>query len=269
MRVPIIAAPIRSDRPLALRRVPAAVHGQARILALVPAALAVAVSDPSAGIAQEESGGDLVSLPAPRTTSSVSVETALLHRRSIRRYADGGLSLEALGQLLWAAQGITRHAPRPPGFEWEWRGGLRTAPSAGALYPLEVHAVVGRVDGLRPGVYRYVPVEHALRLEAAGDLRSTLAAAALGQTSVGSAAASLVLTAVPARSAAKYGERAERYVHMEVGAAGQNVYLQCEALGLATVFVGAFRDQDVGDVLELPPDEHALAILPIGQRPGE
>jgi SagB-type dehydrogenase family enzyme len=198
------------------------------------------------------------------------VEQALLERRSIRRYDSGPLTLEELGQLLWAAQGITHRVPEsPPGFPWEWRGGYRTAPSAGALYPLELYAVVGHVDGLRPGLYRYVPVEHALRAESRGDLRAELARAAHGQTVVSSAPVSLLFAGVPARTAAKYGERAGRYVHMEVGAAGENVFLQCESLGLATVFVGAFDDQKAKQAIGLPAGEDVFAIMPVGRRSAE
>ncbi len=220
-----------------------------------------------------------ISLPEPRLDGPVSVEQALSQRRSIRRYAANPLRLADLGQLLWAAQGITR--PReepPPGFSWEWRGGMRTAPSAGALYPLELYAVVGDVDGLEPGVYRYLPAEHAVARVASpeptaatvpDDRREALTDAALRQSAIRNAPATLVLAGVVDRTAAKYGDRAERYVHIEAGAAAQNIYLECESLELGTVFIGAFDDDAVAGVLGLSGDERVLGLMPIGYRAAE
>lgn len=211
---------------------------------------------------------DRIRLPEPRREGAVSVERALAGRRSVRTYAPEAVSLAALGQLLWSAQGVSRRVPDPPpGFRYPWSGGLRTAPSAGALYPLEVYAVVGRIEGLEMGLYRYVPVEHALERVARGDLRDEVREAALGQAALGEAPLTLVIAGVVARTAAKYGERGERYVHMEAGAAAQNVYLACETLGLGTVYIGAFRDDGVREALGLPADEAALVLMPVG-RPG-
>jgi len=225
---------------------------------------------PEAPAAQEAGSPDVIPLPAPRLASPVSLEQTLASRRSVRRYSGDAMTLDELAQLAWAAQGITRPVPETPdGFRWEWRGGLRTAPSAGALYPLEVYAVAGKVEGLAPGVYRYVPVEHALRLEATGDRRAALAAAAHGQRHVGAAPLVFVVTAVVGRTAAKYGERAERYVHMEVGAALENALLQCEALGLGATYVGAFEDAEAHEALALPDEEQVLAIMPVGKRAPE
>jgi SagB-type dehydrogenase family enzyme len=162
------------------------------------------------------------------------------------------LTLASVGQLLWAAQGVTSST------------GERTAPSAGALYPLEIFLAAGTVDGLAAGVYRYSPQDHALRLHLADDRRRELAAAALEQSAVEDASAVLVIAAVYARTARKYGTRAERYVHIEVGHAAQNVYLQAQALGLGTVIIGAFDDEAVGRVLELDPAEASLALMPVG-----
>jgi len=210
---------------------------------------------------------DLIQLPAVRLDGTVSVEEALSERRSIRRYYPGTLTLDELGQVLWSAQGVTYPIEQTPeGFQREWRGGFRTTPSAGALYPLELYAVVGHVDGLKPAVYRYVPVEHALELAAPGDHRAPLSQAAHGQTVIGTPPAVLVIAGVVARTAAKYGERAEQYVLLEAGAAAENVFLQCESLGLATVIVGAFVDEEVKEVLQLPEEEEAYVLMPIGHR---
>ena len=200
---------------------------------------------------------ETLDLPEPRFTGALTVEEAILARRSEREFGTGPLSLAEAGQLLWAAQGITAAGA--------WK--LRAAPSAGALYPLEVSLVAGDVSGLSPGVYRYLPVDHRLRHDLQGDLRSELATAAAGQDWVAQAACALVIAAIYRRTARKYGRRSGRYVHVEVGHAGQNVYLQARALGLGTTIVGAFDDDRVRSLLALAPDEEPVAILPVGRLP--
>jgi SagB-type dehydrogenase family enzyme len=191
-------------------------------------------------------------LPPPDTVGQVTVEQALWHRRSVRAFADESLSLKQVGQLLWAAQGLNR--------------GLvgRTAPSAGATYPMELYLFAGKVKGLRPGVYHYSVDGHYLFLMRAGDRRAELAAAALGQTSVSTAPAVLVLAADYSRTAKRYRERASRYVHMEAGHIGENVHLQCEGLGLGTVMIGAFDDAGVKKLLGI--SQEPLYIMPVGRK---
>ncbi len=198
----------------------------------------------------------MVELPEPERTGDLSTEAAIEDRRSRRDYGDRPLSLDDLGQILWAAQGIT-----------EPRRDLRAAPSAGALYPLEVYVAAGEVSELTSGVYRYRPAGHELVRATDGDHRGELARAALNQSWIRSAPAVVVIAAVYERTERRYGGRADRYVHMEVGAAAENVYLQAEALGLATVLVGAFRDGRVRDVLALPDDHAPLGLMPLGHRP--
>jgi SagB-type dehydrogenase family enzyme len=223
-------------------------------------------------LAAQETGpsGRLIALPAPRQDGATSLERTLTERRSVRHFKDASLSLPEISQLLWAAQGVTEPIEDAPsvwrGSEWKWMGGLRTAPSAGALYPLELYLVAGAVDELEPGVYRYVPLEHALEHVGDGDRRQTLADAALMQSSIVDAPAVFVITAVYERTAVKYGERAERYVHIEVGSAGENIWLQAEALELGSVFIGAFRDRAVQEVLGIPEDHQPLGIMPIGRK---
>ncbi len=195
-------------------------------------------------------GGDEVSvpLPTPRSQGPLSLEETLARRRSVREFADTPLTLAELGQLLWAAQGLTHEA------------GLRTAPSAGALYPLEVYVV------MREGVYRYDPARHRLIVHARGDARPALHAAALSQDAVRRAPATIVIAAVYARTARKYGEeRAPRYVHLEAGHAAQNVLLQAVALGLGAVPIGAFYDDEVARVLALPAEYAPLYLIPVGR----
>jgi SagB-type dehydrogenase family enzyme len=142
--------------------------------------------------------------------------------------------------------------------------GHRTIPSAGGLYPLEVYLVTGNVEGLEAGVYHYLPGEHGLRRIASGDIRPSLASAALDQRWMEAAPAVLVIAAVYERMHAKYGERTVRYVHMEVGAAAQNVYLEAESLGLGTVFVGAFYELRVQSAMELAENVTPLCLMPVG-----
>jgi len=200
----------------------------------------------------DEAGGIII-LPEPQNSGSMSVEEALLERRSIRNYKDEALTLAEVSQLLWAAQGITNVR------------GYRTAPSAGALYPLEVYMVAGNVEGLPAGVYKYRPQGHELEKVAGGDVRAELCAAAIDQECVEDGAVVLVFAAVYERTTGKYGERGVRYVHMEVGHAAQNVYLQAVSLGLGTVVVGAFDDDEVGKLLQMLDDERALCIMPVGR----
>ena len=201
----------------------------------------------------------IVELPSPETTGTMSVEEAILRRRSIRSYTDDPLSLQDISQLVWAAQGITEPAT-----------GKRAAPSAGATYPLEVYVVVGTngVTGLTDGVYRYDPLEHKLENILRGDLRSSLADAALGQSWVREAPVDIVVAAVYERTTGRYGDRGIRYVHMEAGHIGQNLYLQAVARGLGMVTVGAFDDDWVQRLLQLPADQKPLYIIPIGHPSG-
>jgi SagB-type dehydrogenase family enzyme len=199
---------------------------------------------------------DEVPLPAPiHEQDTRSLVGALCRRRSVRRYSRQPLTLDEVARLSWAAQGLTGPA------------GLRTAPSAGALYPLEVFVVAGSVAGLVPGTYRYSPERHALALGSPGDARHALAAAALDQECVEQAPAVLALAAVCARTTRKYGERGVRYLLMEAGHAAQNVCLQAVALGLGAVVVGAFDDDAVQRALGAARQEVPVCLLPVG-RPG-
>lgn len=198
--------------------------------------------------------GERIELPNPVYDSDTSIEEALHKRRSVREYQQGGLILAEVAQLLWAVQGVT--GPR----------GKRTAPSAGHLYPLETYLVSQKVAELPKGIYHYLPNEHALLRIADRDVQEGLTRSALEQDSLHQAAAVIILTAVYERTAWKYGERTARYVHMEVGCAAQNLALQAESLGLGTVFIGAFNDDEVKKILALPKDEHPLCLLPVGRK---
>lgn len=194
-------------------------------------------------------------LPEPTLSSNVSLERTLASRRSIRSYAKGSLALHEVSQLMWSAQGITSSR------------GFRTAPSAGALYPLELYMVAGEVENLDRGVYRYQSGTHSLVRVKQEDMRRKVSDAALRQGFVEQGAVVFVLSAIYERTTGKYGQRGVRYVHMEAGHAAQNLLLQATALGLGAVPVGAFHDDELAQVLGLAENEHPLYVIPVG--PGD
>ncbi len=202
------------------------------------------------------SGGEFIQLPQPALTGQVSVEAALKARRTIRSFASRSLDLAQVSQLLWATQGITD--PR----------GLRTSPSAGATYPLEIYLVAGDrgVKDLDPGVYRYLPGNHALALTLKGDLRARVAQASLNQSWMATAPVIVVLAAEYSRCTRRYGQRGVMYTHMESGLAGENLFLQAEAVGLGAGIVGAFEDQNLHRVLGLPAEHVPLLVMPVGYK---
>jgi SagB-type dehydrogenase family enzyme len=198
-----------------------------------------------------EKGGGMeeILLPPPTVKGQMSLEECIAQRRSVRRYESQKLELDQLGQLCWAAQGITE----------EGRG-FKTAPSAGATYPLELYVLRGE------GLFHYIPESHTLVTLKHEDLRASLAKAALGQGFIEEAPLTFVITAVYQRTTRRYGERGIMYVHMEVGHAAQNIHLQAIGLGLSSVPVGAFHDDEVSTVLSLPEDEIPVYIIPVGYK---
>ena len=191
-------------------------------------------------------------LPSPDTDGGISVEEALSNRRSRRDFQDEALTPAQVSQVLWAAYGITSD------------GGLRTAPSAGALYPLEVYIIVGNVEGMEPGAYRYIPDEHKIEMVVEGDIREPLSEAALGQGMIREAPASVFYSAVFERTTGRYGQRGANYVYIETGHSAQNVYLQAESLGLGACAVGALTDGRIRELLCLPDEEEPLYLVPFG-----
>ncbi|MDY6914680.1 MAG: SagB/ThcOx family dehydrogenase [Planctomycetota bacterium] len=186
-------------------------------------------------------------LPAPKGEGKMSLEQSLNKRRSVRRFSPGALSRQQIAQLCWAAQGVS-----------DPERGYRTCPSAGALYPLELYIVTAA------GVEHYIPDRHVTEKHLDGDLRRDLQAAAMGQSCVGQAPATFVFTAVVSRTQRKYGQRAERYVWIEVGHAAQNLLLQATAMKLGAVPVGAFQDKEIAKALSLPADQAPLYLIPVG-----
>jgi len=191
--------------------------------------------------------GEADRLPPPRTSGNVSLEEAIAQRRSVRSFADTPVSREQVGQLCWSGQGIT-----------DGQHGFRAAPSAGALYPVELYVVTP------DGVGRYEPATHSLEHHMAGDVRAALRQAAFDQAAVGEAPLVFAIAVVFERTARKYGERAERYCMLEAGHVAQNILLQATALKLAGVPVGGYDDARVASVLRLPDNQRVLYLLPLG-----
>jgi SagB-type dehydrogenase family enzyme len=196
-------------------------------------------------------------LPIPMLDGDVSLERAILRRRTIRSFDGKALGLDQLSQLLWAAQGIT-----------ESGGFKRAAPSAGALYPMDIYTVVGPgcITGLESGVYGYEPAGHSLSLVRGEDMRRDVAEASLWQAWMARAPLNLVITAEYSRIMGKYGHRGIRYAMIEAGHIGQNIFLQAQAMGLAVGIVGAFEDDKVIKVMGIKETHEPLLIMPVGHK---
>lgn len=188
-----------------------------------------------------------VTLPKPQIQKTMYLDQAIAQRRSIRNFSDKDLSTSQISQLLWAAQGIT-----------EPQKGYRAAPSAGAIYPLQLYVVK------KNGISRYQVNEHALQLIIKGDMRDKLSQAALGQTPVKNAPIDIVITANYKKITTKYHERGITYAHLEAGHVAQNLVLEAVSLGLGGLTVGAFYDKSVADLLDLSKDETPLYIISVG-----
>jgi SagB-type dehydrogenase family enzyme len=203
----------------------------------------------------ENDNSALIHLPPPRHKGDIPLEETIYHRKSVRRFSTQPITQYQLAQILWAAQGTS-------GTSWR-----RTIPSAGATYPLEIFVVCGSsgIEGLDGGIYRYEADSHSLSFHLGDDVRLELARAALDQKFIYQAPLTVVICAVYERTLMRYGSRGERYVHIEVGHAGQNIYLQATALGLATVAVGAFQDEPVREVLRLEKQFRPIYIMPVGR----
>lgn len=200
-------------------------------------------------------------LPTPVLNSNTSVEQALNSRRSHRYYREKTITAEDVSQILWSAYGITM----PRNDYQSLRGGLRTTPSAGAVYPLDIYVVVGKVRDIEPGIYKYISDDHKIVQTHEKDVRDALYSAAYDQQMIKEAPAVLIYTATFNQINERYGDRGqERYVYMELGHSAQNVYLQAESLHMGTCSIGSFDDKKVYDALGLIPGEEPLYIMPFG-----
>jgi len=209
------------------------------------------------GLLEVKTGEASILLPKPSSDGKVSVEKAIKGRRTVRDFRQKSLSLNHLSQLVWSGQGITGSSENK-----------RAAPSAGALYPLDLYILIGEngVEKMEGGVYRYLPKEHSLLPIAKGDRRREIAVASLSQMWMARAPVLFIITAEYRRITGKYGERGIRYAFIEVGHVGQNLFLQAEALGLGAGIVGAFHDSDVSNIASLPSKHEPLLIMPVGYK---
>jgi len=199
-----------------------------------------------------QKNGD-IALCAPNFSNTMSLEIVLNQRRSVRFFCNESLTITQLSQILWAAQGVT-HA-----------NGFRTAPSAGALYPLDIYIIVSQVKDIKEGIYHYIPDSHKLSPIQIGHFREALYLATYKQKWVLQSPINLVICGVFQKTTQKYGKRGYQYVYMEAGHVAQNIYLQTYALQLGTVEIGAFNDQDVMDILHIDASSHPICIMPIGK----
>jgi len=222
------------------------------LLLIVPACGNNGNASESSGIPESVSDSVIIDLPEPLLDGNISLESVLSRRRSVREYKKEPLSIEQMSQLLWAAQGITGS------------GNRKTAPSAGALYPLEVLVSADNVTGLESGIYRYSPVDHKLILIVEGLFNSQLSDAGLSQSAIADAPVCIIITAVFDRITGRYGDRGINYAYVEAGHVCQNVLLQAVALDLGAVPIGAFTDKDMSELLKLDKKETPIYIIPVG-----
>ncbi len=206
------------------------------------------------GCAVRVRGDQEIVLPEPAVQGDVSVEQAILQRRSVREFGPDPLTLTEISQLAWAAQGVTDHAR-----------GYRAAPSAGATFPIEIDFLITGSDDLDDGVYRYVVENHALVRRMTGDQRQPVHETSLRQDSILQAPVVMLVSGMLSRTEARYGERALRFMYMEAGHVAQNVYLQATALDIGMVVIGAFRDAELGQAIQLETGEQPLYVIPLGK----
>ncbi len=195
-----------------------------------------------------------IKLPEIVFSNDSSIENIILNRRSIRTYSPKTVKIDDVSKLLWAGQGITSS------------DGLRAAPSAGALYPIELYLVSYNIEKLEKGVYKYIPQTHSLKLVKIENIKEPLSAAALSQECVKNSMGIIVITAVFERTTRKYGERGRNYVYFEAGCVAENIHLMAENLKIGTVVVGAFYEEKVKAIIGMEKDEIPIALLPFGYK---
>jgi SagB-type dehydrogenase family enzyme len=201
------------------------------------------------------SATDKIMLPEPDVNIGIPVARAIHDRKSVRSYSPEPLTLKEAGRLLWAAGGATVDGVT---------GATRAYPSAGGIYPLEIYLVAGDVEGLEPGIYRYEWKDNSLEMVKKADIRSDLSRAAYGQKMLASAPATIVITALYEKTAARYGERGKSlFVPMDAGHLGQNVHLEAQSLGLGTVMVAGFETAKAEKVLA-GTEGTPVYMMPVG-----
>jgi SagB-type dehydrogenase family enzyme len=200
-------------------------------------------------------------LPPATLDGGLSTSRAIEARRSIRAYADTSMTAEELSRVLFLTSGLSADS---------YGNARRTAPSSGALYPIEIYAVIHRVAGLEPGVYHYAYREHALELVRAGDHRQAVVDQGIGQEFLGQCGAVLFLTMILQRMRPKYQDRSYRYGLLEAGHIGENAYLAATSSGLGACGIGAFMDDQINAMLGVDGvEEAAVYMLAVGHPSGE
>jgi SagB-type dehydrogenase family enzyme len=209
-------------------------------------------AEKSSSTGEIEMIGTKIQLPETSKKGGLSLNEALAMRRSTRVFSNESLPLDQLSQLLWSAQGITS------------KEGLRTAPSAGETFPLEIFVMINRVPGISKGIFYFNPIDATLESVLEQDVSAQLVKATRGQAMISDAAVVIIFGAIPERTISQYGERGLRYVYNEIGHASQNVHLQAAALGLGTVVVGSYSDEEVEKLLQLDTDIKIMYLMPVG-----
>jgi SagB-type dehydrogenase family enzyme len=231
------------------------------IIIFIAVVSAFYLSEPKKTVYNARNIISITNLPSPQLTGNVSVEEAIQNRRSIRHFTNESLSINNVSQILWAAQGITDN-----------QSSLRAAPSAGQVYPLELYLIIGSggVAGLDEGVYHYVPSNHTLEKIINGDLRADLSSIANGQPWVKDAPVNILITGNYLKMMDKYNDKdlSIRFVDLEAGHVGENIYLQSETMGLVTVSLGSFNETQLKQLIQLPNNETPIYIFPVGHPQG-
>lgn len=209
------------------------------------------------GMQERKNLEEIIKLPEPKTTEGPPIWECFRKRRSIRDYKNKPVKLEELSQILWGSYGVTAK---------EWGYYLKTAPSAGALYPIEIYVASFKVEGLKKGIFHFNPEDMTLRGIFEGDYSKAITRACLGQDFIMDSAFALILTAIPSRTISKYRERGVRYILMDLGCIIQNIYLSLTALNMGGCIIGAFSDSAMNKIMNLNPEkELVLAVFTAGK----
>ncbi len=199
-----------------------------------------------------------VKLPAPPEEEGPGLWETMKERESVRSFSEAPISIEILARLLWSMAGIRKE---------EWGFLFRTVPSAGGLYPIETYIMANRIEGLEKGIYHLHVPTFSLELIKEGDHSPALTQAALGQNMVAASAVTVIWTAVIDRCRIKYGERGFRYIYLDAGHAGQNLYLAATGLKLGCCTIGAFFDDEVNEIVGIDGiQETVLYMAAVGKR---
>ena len=215
----------------------------------------------------------LIDLVAPRdlTVGKMPLIEAIKRRRSRRKFTEEPLALEELSFLLWATQGISKITNRDVSEDVRdalarSRATLRTVPSGGARHPFETYLLVNRVNGLEPGLYRYLPLEHKLCVLSANTELTEKVHEACYEQYVKNSAITFIWTAIPYRTEWRYSMLSPKIIAQDSGHLCQNLYLACEAIGAGTCAIGAYDQEKMDRVLSVDgKEEFAIYVAPVGK----